>query len=432
MAARHDEHYLRDVTSLGDVRNVVAHAPIYGQNHIKLVDIGTRINSALLDKLVSHKIQPLIDQCLTVENGVTSDMLMTEGKHLLEEQPFLCHLATALGGADKLLEPLRRVVLVPALAFKLTVMQQQRPELFQHSLEVAIIALYLGRVSGLLDETNMCALSAAAVFHDIGVLHIDPAILDPAHEITDAERQHIYAHPITAFLILKEYPAYLPRIRIAVLEHHEREDGSGYPRSIGCQETSVHGRMLVLAEVLATLARKLSANGRDNCRRLGVVLKLSNHKYDPALVSLLRKVFRDLVHTCTIDREDATFLPRMDKMGSLIGNWQAIYETLSASNDSGPLANFVNSQLTDLEYALSAAGCHPDQLALAFRSVKGNVAAFEELSEVADEGIWQFRDIVRETRRRWDILKGGEAERQLMRGWINGCSSLLDGRAGTL
>jgi len=427
MAVKHDEHYLRDVTLLGDNHKVVAHAPIHGQNRIKLVDIGTRINSALLDKLVAHKIDPLIDKCLTVENGVTPDMLAVEAKRLIEEQPFLSHLAEAVGGADKLLEPLRQVLLVPALAFKLTVMQQRRTELFRHSLEVAIIALYLGHIRGVLDAAGLRALSAASLFHDIGILHVDPEILDPTHAISDDERHHIYAHPITAFLILNEYPSYSPQIRNAVLEHHEREDGSGYPRSIGYRETSALGRILMLAEVLATLAGKLSAKGQGNNRRLSVALQLCNHKYDPALVSILAKVLRDLGHTCSMAREDATFLPKMDKIGSLIGNWQAIHEMLCEAQTGGLLTNFIDRQMTDLEYSLSSAGCHPDLISLAYLSAKDNIPAFEELSEVADEGIWQFLDIARETRRRWDILKPSETERQLIRPWLNGCQSLLAG-----
>ena len=145
MDARHDEHYLRDVTSLGDSRQMVVHTPIYAQNRIKLVNVGTPITSSLFEKLVRHKLLPAIDQCITVENEVTADILVGEAKRLIEGQPFLFHLAEAVTGADDLLEPLRQIVLEPPLALKLTVMQDQRPELFRHSLEMAIIALYLAR-----------------------------------------------------------------------------------------------------------------------------------------------------------------------------------------------------------------------------------------------------------------------------------------------
>ena len=424
MDARHDEHYLRDVTSLGDSRQMVAHAPIYTQNHIKLVDIGTRITSALFEKLVRHKLLPTIDECIAVENEVTVDVLVAETKRLIEARPFLSFLANDVKGADELLGPLRNVVLEPPLALKLTVMQERRAELFRHSLEMAIVALYLGRASSLLDTTNLRFLAAAALFHDIGELHIDPAILDPAHEVSDEERRHIYAHPLTAYLILNEYPVYSPKIRTAVLEHHEREDGSGYPRGARGHEISFLGRILVLAEVVASQVRKLPASG--DLSRIGMALKLSKHKYDSALVLLMSKVFREVGHTCPNDSEGVSFLARIERIGSLIGSWQASYELLAESGKTKTLANYVNSRVTDLDRALSSAGCHPDQLSLAYRSAKDDADGLAEMAALVDEGIWQFRDIVHETRRRWDKLKDGEAERQVVRGWLDSCDSVLD------
>lgn len=424
MNPRHDEHYLHDVTSLGDSRQMVAHAPIYAQNRIKLVDVGTLITSALFEKLVRHKLLPTIDQCITIENELTVDGLVEEAKRQIVARPFLAYLASDAKGADELLGPLCNVVLEPPLALKLTVMQERRAELFRHSLEMTIVALYLGRASALLDTTNLRFLAAAALFHDIGELHIDPAILDPAHEITDEERRHIYAHPLTAYLILNEYPAYSPKIRTAVLEHHEREDGSGYPRGAPGHEISFLGRILVLSEVVASQVRKLPANG--DLSRIGMALKLSKHKYDPSLVLLLSKVFREVGHTHPNDSEGTSFLSQIERIGSLIGSWQATYESLAESGKTKTLADYVNNRVTELDRALSSAGCHPDQLSLAYRSAKDDADGFAEMAVLADEGIWQFRDIVHETRRRWDKLKDGEAERQVVRGWLDSCDSVLD------
>lgn len=428
MKARHDEYYLREVTSLGDVQPLVANAPIYGQNHIKLVDIGTQITSTLFDKLVCHKIEPSIDECLTVENGVTADALFLEAKRLIGELPFLSSLANAAGSADDLLAPLRHLVLEPVIAFKLTVMRERRILLFHHSLEVAIIALFLGRARTLLDVANLDVanlhdLAAAALFHDIGVLHINPEILDPAHEITDEELQHVYAHPITAFLILKEYPSYSPDIRTAVLEHHERWDGSGYPRCVKCHETSFLGRILVLAEVVASLAKKPPYSG--DLSRICIALKFCNHKYDPMLVSHLVRNLNLSGHTCVMDKKKNSFLSEIEKLGNLIGDWQSAYDLLAEGQHSGSLVSFVNSQLTELEHALSDAGCHPLQLSLAYQSIGGDSPELEEMVEVADECAWQFRYIVHETHRRWGTLKSSEEDQQLVRRWLNNCDVIL-------
>lgn len=426
MDARHDEHYLRDVTLLGDSRQMVAHRPIYTQNRIKLVDIGTRITSALFEKLVRHKLLPVIDECVTVENQVTVDSLVEEAQRLVAAQPFLTHLAAMAGGTDRLLAPLRQVVLEPPLALKLTVMQERRAHLFEHSLEVATIALYLGQVGLFLDSASLRQLAAAALFHDIGEMHIDPAMLDPAHEVTDDERRHIYAHPVTAFLILKEYPAYASHVATAVLQHHERVDGNGYPRGITGAESTPLGRILALVEVVASMLRKLPARGELS--RVGIAIKLSSHKYDSTLVSCMSAAFRQFGHGSTEANTEPLFLARIEKLGSLIGSWQAVYEALAERYNSGPLAQSVNDRVADLERALFDAGCHPDQLALAYRSTRDDAGAFAEMAELADEGIWQFRNIVHETRRRWDALKGGETESQSVLRWLDSCDTVLEAR----
>lgn len=425
MDARHDEHYLREVTSLGDSRPMVAHAPIYGQNRIKLVDVGARITGALFEKLVQHKLLPPIDECVAVEDAVTAKALAAEAARIVAERPFLARLAESVGDADRLLAPLAQIALEPAFAFKLTVMQARRPELYRHSLEVAIIALYLGR-SCRLDGARLRALATGAVFHDLGELHIDPAILDPAHHITDEERRHIYAHPVTAFLILNNYPAYAGEISGAVMEHHERSDGSGYPRGIRGAEISTLGRILVLAEVVASLIRKLPAG--DDLSRICVALKFNSQKYDQTLISRLSEAFRATGHAAAAGdgHEEGEFLAKIERLGSLFGSWQAAYESLAESRQTGPLAKFVDGRVLELERALSDAGCHPDQLSLAYSGAAGDAAAMAEMAELADEGIWQFRNILRECQRNWESLEEGDAERQRVRQWLDSCGSVLD------
>lgn len=426
MDAKHDEHYLRDVTALGDSRQMVAHRPIYTQNRIKLVDVGGRINSALFEKLVRHKLLPDIDQCVTVENEVTTDLLVAEAKRLIRERPFLAHLVDAAGGEDRLLGPLGQMTLEPPLAMKLTVMQERRPQLFEHSIEVAVIALYLGCASFPAEGNMLRNLAAAGLLHDIGAMHIDPDILDPAHEVSEDERRHIYAHPLTAFLILNEYPAYVPQVSTAVLEHHEREDGHGYPRGIKGAESSALGRIVAFAEVVAGLIRKLPAGG--DFLRIGVAIKLGSHKYDSALVSHMCDAFRGLRRVIVGKDTERFFLAKIEKLGSLIGNWQATYEGLAEHCNGGMLANFVDRRVTELEHILSEAGCHPDQLSLVYHSSEGDAAALAEMAGLADEGLWQIRDIAHAARRRWDSFDSGEEERQLVLRWLDNCDQLFEER----
>ena len=163
-------HYLRALTDMADRRTVVADAAIYTDKGIKLVEKGARIDSRLYDRLVQHKLREPIDRHLSIENPVDVPALLAAGQAMSEQEVLPNLLAEALGSAARLLAPLRSLPLPPSMACKLTVMRDQRPGLFQHSLQMMTVAVFLGIKSGLA-ERDCANLAAAALLHDLGVLH---------------------------------------------------------------------------------------------------------------------------------------------------------------------------------------------------------------------------------------------------------------------
>lgn len=137
------------------------------------------------------------------------------------------------------------ILLAPAVAFKLTVAREQRPALYTHGVVSALIALYLAAQAGWA-RPAVAEVATAGLCHDLGVLHLDPEMLRPGHRMSDEERRALYAHPVIAHRILEQQPAYGPAISRAVLEHHERIDGSGYPRGATGAQTSPAGRLLAV------------------------------------------------------------------------------------------------------------------------------------------------------------------------------------------
>ena len=142
-------HYLRALTDMADRRTVVAGAAIYTDNGIKLVEKGARIDSRLYDRLVQHKLREPIDRHLSIENPVDVPALLALGQTLIEQETLPAMLAEALGSGARLLAPLRSLPLPSAMACKLTVMRDQRPTLFQHSLVMTTVAVFLALKSGL-------------------------------------------------------------------------------------------------------------------------------------------------------------------------------------------------------------------------------------------------------------------------------------------
>jgi HD-GYP domain-containing protein (c-di-GMP phosphodiesterase class II) len=109
--------------------------------------------------------------------------------------------------------------------------------LFQHSLNVCIYATMLGLSFGYSREELM-TLGLGALLHDIGKTRIPLGILRKPDQLTKEEYEEMKNHAIYGFQILKEEPNVPLVAAHCAFQHHERINGSGYPR--GIQGTDIH------------------------------------------------------------------------------------------------------------------------------------------------------------------------------------------------
>ena len=396
-------HYLRALTDMADRRAVVTQDAIYTDNGIKLVEKGARIDSRLYDRLVQHKLREPIDRHLTVENAVDVPALIAAGQDLAEQGVLPQMLAQALGSAGKLLAPLRSVSLPDPVAFKLTVMRDQRPGLFEHSLQMMMVAVFLGLKSGL-SERDCVPLAAAALLHDAGVLHMDPSWMDPLNKVTGVQRKHLVAHPITSMLMLKDAGVYPRSVEIAVLEHHERMDGSGYPRGLPGAEISPMGRILLLAEVVTAFYEKYTDMP---AQRLSLVLRLNHRKFPAALVAhVLPLLHEDVARDSALMPLGADAPVQIDTLAGAFEQWEQLKAALppAARQVPGSVFAFADIRLQALQKALIEAGSHPRQQGDLLEQLQGDALGLAEVALVGREALWQLQSIVNACYRRWPQL----------------------------
>ncbi len=396
-------HYLRALTDMADRRAVVTQDAIYTDNGIKLVEKGARIDSRLYDRLVQHKLRDPIDRHLTVENAVDVPALIAAGQDLAEQGVLPQMLAQALGSAGKLLAPLRSVSLPDPVAFKLTVMRDQRPGLFEHSLQMMMVAVFLGLKSGL-SERDCVPLAAAALLHDAGVLHMDPSWMDPLNKVTGVQRKHLVAHPITSMLMLKDAGVYPRSVEIAVLEHHERMDGSGYPRGLPGAEISPMGRILLLAEVVTAFYEKYTDMP---AQRLSLVLRLNHRKFPAALVAhVLPLLQEDVARDSALMPLGADAPVQIDTLAGAFEQWEQLKAALppAARQVPGSVFAFADIRLQALQKALIEAGSHPRQQGDLLEQLQGDALGLAEVALVGREALWQLQSIVNACYRRWPQL----------------------------
>lgn len=403
-AADGSQHYLRALTDMADRRAVVTDAAIYTASGIKLVEKGARIDSRLYERLVQHKLREPIDQHLSVENPVNAPALVAASQALVAQYPLPSLLADALGAsADRLLTPMRSLPLPAPMACKLTVMREQWPDLFQHSLQMMLVSVFLGIKSDW-SERDCTPLAAAALLHDVGMLHMGSAWNDPDHKITGAPRNHLAAHPITAMLMVRDAQTYPKAVEVAVLEHHERMDGSGYPRGVTGASITPMGRILLLAEVITAFFDKYDDMP---AQRLSLMLRLSHRKFPSSLVAHILPLLQE-----EVARESA-LMPlgndasrQIELLADAFARWGQIKTSAPdlAKVPPGSAFAFTDARLLTLEKALAEAGSHPQQHGELLAQLQGDAVGLAEVSMVGGEGLWQLKTILNACHRRWPQL----------------------------
>lgn len=398
-----DPYYLKSVADLSESTEVVSNEDIYSQSGIKLINKNTRFDKSVYERLVHHKlaVSP-IDRSLTVKNGVTPHGLAIAAAQMIDEGGVLWHMDSALPDTRLLRNALGQIVLNAPLSFKLTLAREKRPNLYQHCIHVALISLFLGASVGL-KPSEMKDLAMAALFHDLGELHIDPTLLDRARTLTDKERQHIYAHPMIAYLILREYPEYHPHVSMAVLDHHERLDGSGYPRNIKGNKINPLSQILAVAEVAGSLF------GRDDqvnaWAQIEVILKLNPGQFRTDLVGPLSAIAKQVVASAAQENhaDIAIISSRLDCISKILSDWNQAFFPYRSTQLEDCLV-YASDRLAKLEKALFDAGYNSVGENALTQGVEEDRAGLSELELLVHETGWQLKDTIYEIRRRWPDL----------------------------
>lgn len=427
-AAGDNHHYLRAITDMADRRSVVTQEALYTDRGIKLVDKGVRLDSKLYDRLVKHKLRGSIDDHLSVEDMVSVPSLMQVARAQCENDTLPYLLVHTLEGmtADRLLAPVRSMLLLPSLAFKLTVMREQHPALFEHSVRMMLVAVYLGLKNGW-SERECVPLATAALLHDIGVLHMDPVWHDPANKVTGAGRKHLLAHPVTAMLIIRAQSIYPRMVEQAVLEHHECMDGSGYPRGLLGEQISPMGQILLVAEVVAAFFEKYANDAA--AQRLSLTLRLNHRKFPAALVACLLPVLQIRAVQTDVEANADDVEQVIGLLSSAFDDWEARCASLRPESllpASDQACAFITQRLAALQKTLFEAGSHPRQQTDVLQHLQGDTQGLAELALLVREALWQVQSIVDATHSRWPQLPRSTAVGDIAAvQWRDACAARL-------
>ena len=175
--------YLQAVAALAAKHAVVAHQDIYCSTGMKLVARGTQLGQEQFERLAQHKLTEPIDRNLASERPIDAASLAIAADKVLERDSSYSRLTSRSGDPLAVKHGLAAVRLPQPLLLRMTVMREERPDIFEHSLRTSIIAYALAQRLRL-SANDREQLLVAALCHDVGEMHTDPVLLARGHNIT--------------------------------------------------------------------------------------------------------------------------------------------------------------------------------------------------------------------------------------------------------
>ena len=121
----------------------------------------------------------------------------------------------------------------------------------EHTHRVADLTVSLARKMGF-PESDLSHVRRGALLHDIGKMGIPDAILQKADKLTDSEKETMQAHPDLAYKLLSKIEYLAPAMDIPCC-HHEKWDGTGYPRQLQGEEIPLVARIFAVVDVFDAL-----------------------------------------------------------------------------------------------------------------------------------------------------------------------------------
>lgn len=133
--------------------------------------------------------------------------------------------------------------------------------LYTHSVNVSVYALILAKWLHLKNNVIKDVVRAG-LLHDFGKSRIPPAILNKKETLTPLEFEIVRQHPAIGYNMIKDLPWISNEVKEAVLAHHEREDGSGYPYGLNAKSIHMYAKIVAIADVYDAMTSNTSYKHR--------------------------------------------------------------------------------------------------------------------------------------------------------------------------
>lgn len=191
---------------------------------------------------------------------------------------------------EVILEMIDQILNKPDVIYNLIEINHHDQYTYMHSVNVAVLSLMTGTLMGL-NHKSLETLGISALLHDIGKIMIDEAILNKPGKLDDDEYAVMKQHAQLGYEILKDgfRQSYLPAY--VAWQHHERIDGSGYPKGLSSDKIHRFAKIVAVADVFdAITSNRVYKKAQPVYVGIREMVQNMASKYDREIVDFFTRI----------------------------------------------------------------------------------------------------------------------------------------------
>ena len=397
-------------------RKVLAREDVRNEFGVLLLARGEPLGRFAFARMRGHRLNRPVDEALAMQRCLDAAALAGRMRELLDSAPDLRRIAAAAAFAPRLEALCESAALGPALLQKLSVLEEVLPAVFRRALFSACFGVLLAGERRL-DAADARLLFQAGLLHDLGLLHVDPALAAPGNAVAPDDWPEIQRHVPIGAAIAERLAAAPARLARVIREHHERADGSGYPAGPCAGDIDPLARILALCDMphalrfdgagsgtLADCMPYLGVNrhvfGEQNCRAAARLLAAAR---DAAPAGAPQRLQRQLL--LDTNRSLVALRGSFATLRALLGQFPA-----------APLPASVERLVAQFEQVSDASGLGVEAFAAALGAsidADSGEAGLAEIRRTAHELFWLVRRIERQLRALAGATAAGASQRML-------------------
>jgi hypothetical protein len=285
-------HYCLNLIEVNKIQPVVTNQNIYNQQGLLLLAEGYNLDEKRSQILLQHKLIKPLEHCVGIANSMDAQQLFLYLNKFAKNLPGLY----AVTNNESYQKTLRMACLYyekfSLLKQNLTVLALRAKLIYYQGLFSALAGIAIARKLNLsLAETQ--ATFIAGLFHDVGFLYLAPELREKSHSFSANEWKALQVHPLIAQRFLDMVPGLPKEIGAMIADHHERIDGTGYPRHIFGDKISIVSQIIAATDHIIFNHGRYRDYGEHAHNMLLSALKLSDNIYFESVYNAATILFKE-------------------------------------------------------------------------------------------------------------------------------------------